>query len=137
MASRNPSSAAFHDVYNLRTQGVVNDEELQRLMPYLTVYNGTSRVHMQSAPELILRSIPGLDAAAGARLAATRDLKSMQNDRHTSLSARFTAKAGPVFHLVLEGRAESGAVAHRAAIVSQFPKGHTVLAYGEAWEPLQ
>jgi general secretion pathway protein K len=91
-----PPNLPFHSVEEARFILGLSPADFERLKPFLTVYSGTEKVDPLSAPETVLRAIPG---------AGRREVQQLLRARATSRDRGRLAELVPTIadHLLGEG----------------------------------
>ena len=85
-----PTNAPFRDVEDMLHVNAVTPEIYAQVIPYLTI-RGTGQVNINTAPEALLRTLPGITDDVVARILALRS----QGRRIESLSEVFAAQQRP------------------------------------------
>jgi general secretion pathway protein K len=97
-----PSNLPFHSVEEARFILGLSPPDFDRLKPFLTVYSGTSQVDPLSAPETVLRAIPGANRRDVQQLMRAR-VKDLDRSRLTELvptiSERLLTQASGVYRV--------------------------------------
>jgi general secretion pathway protein K len=113
------SGAAFEAVEELRLVPGVTRALYDRLSPYVTVYSGLPDVDPLTAPEVVLRSLPGVNAQDIPAFIAQREQAITHPDAPPSLSGVGFLAHRPVQAATItsEGKTAGGARFSREAVV--------------------
>ena len=134
---RGPANAPFSSVNELRQVIGFNQQVLEAVAEYLTVYSGTPRVDAASADVVTLLSVPGIDRDVAEQFIAQRDAGS-----DTDMRSSFRLLRGSSRHLVMGGksavlaididvRLENGFARQERAVIRLIPaRGYNLLTRG-------
>lgn len=97
-----PSNLPFHSVEEARFILGLSPADFERLKPFLTVYSGTSKIDPLSAPETVLRAIPGAnrrDVQQLLRLRATSQDRARLAELAPTISEQLLDQSSGVYRL--------------------------------------
>jgi general secretion pathway protein K len=120
-----PRNGPFEAVEELRLVLGMTPELYERMLPFVTIYSQLARISPATAPEEVLRSVPGANADMIARFVAARARSDTVLPVLPGLEQFMSSAAARAVTIRSEGRTPGGGLFVREAVVEATGKRET------------